>query len=81
MSPVPVSPCTTAPAGDTMIVAFTEDSDSSLDGGGNVRDEVFFFFAPVVASCLCVWKLSSRLATFRVSAFVELNLDCDVGDG
>ena len=48
----------------------TEESDSSLDGGGNVRDEVFFLFAPVIAS-----------TTFRISAVVELNLDCDVGAG
>ena len=46
-----VSPCTTAPAGDTMIAEVTKDSDSSLDGGGNVRDE-FFFLTPVIASCL-----------------------------
>ena len=37
-----VSPCTTAPAGDTMIVDVTGDSDSSVDGEENGRDEVFF---------------------------------------
>ena len=72
LSMSPVSPCTTGSQKTVIRLLMVEET---------FETNFFFFFAPVIASCLWVWKLPSRSTTFRISAFVELNLDCDVGAG